>query len=171
MAKKIYKEKQNFLSLNLKLALGGLSLMAIGTVVKQYLNPNYSLHTVDLISGIAVGVLLVAFVWFVLKLSIKTAITPKGIEFKMAPFHHRKRVLHWSEIKSIHMVSIPRFSSWQTSYNNYMLQKKFTFSGRNGISIETCDGEQYFIGSSNVKKLHKAIKKARDKYDFFVCED
>lgn len=169
MSKKIFKEKQNFFPRNMKLWLGALSLLAIWIVVRQYLNPAFHLHMVDVIAAVGVAILAVGILWFLMQLRMKTAVSPKGIEYKMAPFHHHKRVIPWNEIKSIHVISIPRYASWQTSYNSYLLQKKFTFSGRNGISVETCDGDFIFIGSHRVNELRKAIEKAREEYQLTQC--
>lgn len=169
MSKKIFKEKQRFFSRNFTLTLAALCALAVWIVVRQYLNPQFHIHLVDIVAGSGVALLIVGILWFAQQLRMKTAITPKGIEYKMAPFHHNKRVIPWDEIKSIQVVSIPRYASWQSSYNNYMLQRKFTFSGRNGISVETCDGDFIFIGSHKVDELREAIERAQQKYDLSVC--
>ncbi|MDZ7846721.1 MAG: hypothetical protein U5L96_08095 [Owenweeksia sp.] len=142
----------------------GTGLLLAWMALRVYLNPEISVHTQDIITWfIALGVAAGIF-WFLLRLRIKTAITKKGIEYKMTPFHNRKHLIIWDEISNIRVISIPRFASWQPAYNNYMLQRKFTFSGRNGISVETVDGDRIFIGSHKVKKLEKALNKARKHY-------
>lgn len=169
MAKKIYKERQYFLRSNFRWILGAIGLMALLIVIREYLNPNFTMQFSDIIAGVLASGLLVAAAWFLLKLKIKTAISEKGIEYKMFPFHKRKHLIPWEQIRHIEVIDTPRNSSWQSNYNTYMLQRKFTFSGRRGISIELCNGEYIFLGSSRVSELSKALEKASDKFELPIC--
>jgi len=164
MAKKIFKEKQHFFSLSFKWVLVGIALLVISVTIRPYFNPSLKLQFYDIVTGLIGIAVSLTLIWFLFHLSLKTAITKKGIEYKMAPFHNHKRIIYWDEIKFIRIVSIPRLNSWQKSYNNYLLQKKFTFSGRNGMSVETTWGERIFIGSGKVDELRKAINKATQRY-------
>jgi len=169
MAKKLFKEKQYFLRSDLKWIAGALGLLALLIVIREYLNPDFQMQPSDLIAGILTAGLILAAAWFLMRLKIKTTITEKGIEYKMFPFHNKKHIIPWDNIRQIRVLDIPRNSSWQDNYNSYMLQKKFTFSGRRGISVLTCDGEQIFIGSAKIEDLKNALEKATSKYDLPVC--
>lgn len=165
MAKKIYKEKQHFVTTDLRWVIAILSLLVIFILMRLYLSPAVDLHSSDLITGLLGVALLAGGLWFLIRLELKVAVSSRGIEYKMMPFHQKKRVIPWDNIRSIKISRTPRHHSWQRGYNSYMLQKKFTFSGRNGISIETTDGQVIFLGSGRVSKLQKALQKANEKFN------
>ncbi|WP_421750994.1 hypothetical protein [Croceimicrobium sp.] len=164
MANKVFKEKQQYLSIKSKWIVSSILLLLCIVLLRLYLSPSIKFQAMDLLPGAIAVVLCLALIWFLSHLRLKTSISKKGIEYKMMPFHHSKRIIHWDEISFIRIVSFPRLSSWQKSYNHYLLQKKFTFSGRNGMSVETSWGERIFIGSGKVDELRKAIKKAVKHY-------
>lgn len=164
MAKKVFKEKQQFFSFKPIWVIGSFVLLLGIALLHLYYSPSFKVQAQDLFLGAIALMLCLAFIWFLMHLSLKTSISEKGIEYKMMPFHQSKRIIPWDEISFIRIVSIPRLASWQKSYNHYLLQKKFTFSGRNGMSVETSWGERIFIGSGKVDELQKALKKAIKHY-------
>lgn len=166
MSRKLYKEKQRFLNRGyLYLLLALAASLAITIVIRGGLNPDISSGQSGLLPSLVVVSLISLALSFIFTLTIKLSLTPKGIEYKMTPFHKGKRVIPWNNISSIRIVRTPSNTVWQKDYNNYMLQDKFTFTGRNGISIKTRGGRILFIGSSNIDELKDAISKACRKFD------
>ncbi len=166
MSRKIYKEKQRYLPktsfIRILLALAFITLII---VVRVSFNPYYTFNINEIMMGFgAVGTLVLLLVFFH-NLKIKLALTDQGLEYKMTPFHRSKRLLPWSSIKHIRIIETQSYDVWLKDYNNYLLQDKYTITGRNGISIETSSGRLLFIGSSNISQLEKALSRACRKLD------
>lgn len=172
MSKKIYKEKQSFLRpARLRLIIIAMVLLLTGIILRESLNPDYTVKLRDVVLGVAAAGFITLVVVFLVQMRMKLAISNKGVEFKMAPFHKGKRVIPWDDIKRIHVVKTPANAVWQKHYDIYMLQDKFTFTGRNGISLETKDGRTMFIGSSDVNELEKHLREACSRFGLTVTSD
>ena len=165
MAKKIYKEKQHFLNIRQRWLIGSAAMLTLYILIRLSLIRDLHLDFTDLLTGLLAAAVLTLSIWFLLRLRLKSAVSERGIEYKMRPFHQKKRIIPWDHIKRINIMRMPRNYSWQKRYNSYMLQRKYTFSGRNGISIETVDGEAIFLGSQQVNELQHALERARQKFN------
>lgn len=169
MSKKIYREKQRFLKrADLRLIFISVLLLLSAIVLRESLKPEFKVGLRDVIIGVAAVSVLATIILFLVSMRIKLAVSNKGLEYKMTPFHKGKRIIPWEKIKNIHIIKTPSSAVWQKRYDIYLFQDKFTFTGRNGISVETHDGRGLFIGSSNVRELEKAISEACKKFDLAV---
>ena len=166
MAKKLYREKQVFLS---RYAFGTcillLAIIMFVIISRLWYSNEFELSEFQILLLVAALGFILSFLIFLLSLKIKFAITSKGLEYKMTPFHRHKRQIAWCNIKRIRFIQSRQSMEYIRDCNNLMLQNKYTFTGTRGLSIETHSGNQLFIGSSNFKDLERALSKAIIAYD------
>lgn len=98
--------------------------------------------------------------YLIYSLELKTKVTSRGVEVRMRPFFPKKRIIGWDEMESCTMVTAPRMAIRQGEDMAFIMERRFTLNGLNGVSIVTKDGEQIFIGSLRPEKLKKAIETA-----------
>ncbi len=159
MAKKIFKEKQHFLSRQAMWLVAAVGLIILGIGVRQFLHPSFSFQNggwLPVAFALAVSVLLF---WLAFRFRLKTAVTEKGITYKMSPLHARKHRIKWEELASYSIVETPRLAAHDGT-EGFWLADKFTFSGWNGVLLKTCGGKRIFIGSHRLQEMQKAIEKA-----------
>lgn len=111
------------------------------------------------VMGIAVLAVL-AGIFLISRTQLKTKVTSKGIKVRLSPFYRSKVKIPHSDVASYRLEKTEPFTIKTTKNLNSWFEKRFTLTGRNGISITTTEGDNYFIGSANPKALHKAMKKA-----------
>lgn len=99
-------------------------------------------------------------IFAITRIKLKTKVTSKGIDVKLSPFYRSKVKIPYSDVVSYRIEETQPFAIKTTRDFNSWFEKKFTLTGRNGVSITTCDGDNYFIGSTDPKALNKALKKA-----------
>lgn len=108
------------------------------------------------LSAMSLGLIIFA----ITRIKLKTKVTSKGIDVKLSPFYRSKVKIPYSDVVSYRIEETQPFAIKTTRDFNSWFEKKFTLTGRNGVSITTCDGDNYFIGSTDPKALNKALKKA-----------
>lgn len=162
MARKIFKEKQRVkdpLLLGAFIALLIYSLFLFGRelVINGFANATPIILLACAILVIAVGL------WILVRLQLNVTVTRKGINFKMSPLHNKKKRLRWDEIEEVEVIETPKMADMHGGNMKFWYEKKFTLSGRNGISVITKDGERFFIGTRETADLKKSIQKALNK--------
>lgn len=162
MARKIFNEKQRIkdpllLGAFIALLLYSLFLFGRELVLNGFTNatPIFLLGCAILVIGIGL--------WILVRLQLNVAVTRKGIIFKMSPLHNKKKRLKWDEIEEVEVIETPKMADMHGGNMKFWYEKKFTLSGRNGISVITKDGERFFIGTRETASLKRSIKKALDK--------
>tara|TARA_B100000378_G_C18015226_1_gene402239 strand:- start:618 stop:1130 length:513 start_codon:yes stop_codon:yes gene_type:complete len=160
MAKTLYKEKQNLLSYDFRWVFFAFVGLFGYIIIHQYFVRHLNLHPGELIAGGLCVALILGIIWILTHMSLRTKISKKGITYRFKPLHTSKKLIRWTDISSVQVVSNPKFSSWENGFNNYYTNKKFTFSGHNGVRVETHSGERIFIGTNNVERLKDAIERA-----------
>ncbi len=159
MAKKVFKESQNFRNAEIICGLIiMLGLISYKLVKEVFINGGAYMTDVMICLGMfaVVGVAL----WFMIKrFRLKTAVTKKGIQFKMAPLHNQKRKIKWEEIDSCRLEKTPLVAQLHGGNISFQRERFFSFSGRNGVHVATKDGDSYFIGSQRPEELKQAIQK------------
>ena len=155
MAKKLFKEKQQ-----LRYSLfSGLCLFFIVLLSKKVVE--------DFISGASMGqqlislllILILGFsVWFLGQLKLETAVSKKGISFRMFPWQKRKVRIYWENVKSVELVQTPVVSQWHGGNIAFNGEKRFSLTGRNGVHITTNNGHSYFIGTQRLEDMASAIR-------------
>lgn len=158
MAKKIYKEKQRFGSVEMIAIL----ILSMGLLIYSLFNSlmahNGAFTYVEW-SCVSLLLMLGGFLWYLLQLQLSLSISENGIQFKMKPLHNKKRMIAWEEIDSCEIVKTPKLAQWHGGNITFNHEKRFSLTGRNGIHLVTKDGEEYFLGSRKLSELRKAIEK------------
>ena len=162
MARKIFKEKQRIkdpLLLGAFVALLGYSLFLLS---RELITNGFANAIPVFLLGIAV--LIVGFgLWVLIRIQLKVAVTKKGIDYKMSPLHSKKKHINWDEVEECKVIETPKMAHMHGGNMKFWYEKKFTLSGRNGISVITKDGERFFIGTRETADLKRSIKKALGK--------
>jgi hypothetical protein len=106
------------------------------------------------IAGLAV------WTWSLFQRELEISISNKKITCKENAWFSRKQKIKLDEIASCAVVETPLAAQLHGSNITVGGEKMFSYTGRNGLSIETRDGRRYFVGSRRVDEMKKAIKKA-----------
>jgi hypothetical protein len=138
-------------------------LMSIFAIIQQVLLknpignnpvPNWALF---LIAGFSV--LLVVFLY---KNVLLTRITDQGIHYQFIPFHHKERIISWSQIKKAYVRvydPIPEYGGWglrtiDTKGNGIAIN----MMGKIGLQLELNDGKNILIGTQRGDEVKKVIE-------------
>src|SRR5690554_2400600 len=158
MARKIFKEKQKIkdpLLLGAFIALLSYSVFLLG---RELFNNGFENAIPVFLLGIAV--LIVGFgLWVLIRLQLNVAVTKKGIDYKMSFLHAKKKRIKWDEVEECKVIETPKMAHMHGGNMKFWYEKKFTLSGRNGISVITKDGERFFNGTRETADLQRSIKK------------
>lgn len=163
MSKKYYQET---LDIKGKLFWVGCVLFIFLISALGFFSKSERLYESTSLYGIGMEIALLALLIFVIiRIRLKTKITSKGISVKFSPFFNSKLKIPHTEVASYRVEEItPRSLRLRRNIDQWF-EKKFTLTGRNGISITTVDGKSYFIGSANPKALKKALERAHGNID------
>ena len=113
------------------------------------------------LSWVSLAALMVATIIFIItRVKLKTKVTSKGIDVKLSPFYRSKVKIPHTDVASYRIEETEPFTIKTTKNFNSWFEKRFTLTGRNGVSITTCDGNNYFIGSTDPEALNRALQQA-----------
>lgn len=113
------------------------------------------------LSGVGLQVICVALlILLISRIKLKTKVTSESINVQLSPFYRSKVKIPHSEVVSYRLEETDPFTIRASKNFNSWFEKRFTLTGRNGISITTANGKNYFIGSTDPKALNKALNKA-----------
>lgn len=156
MAKKIYKEKQTFDDRTILVILAVLGIICLASGILCLFDASTSIyHSIALI---VVAAIIASYTVYLKRLSLKLSITKNGIKFAMPPKYPSKQFLPWSEIESCRIVETSKAAQWSGGNISYKNEKNISVTGRNGLEVNTIDGESYFIGCKDVAALRKALE-------------
>ena len=161
MAKKIYKEKQSFKNKFLTTVLIGIGLLVIIRVINELLNPSSQLATVMIAAFIALAVV-GGWLWYLYNLRLKVTVSEEDISFKMKSWQTEKQRIAWEDVSCCEIVQTPELAQWQGGNITFNHERRYTVNGRNGLHLITKDGTEYFVGSSKLGELERAVKKVFD---------
>lgn len=155
MANTLYKEKQRYTDLPNLIALSILCIALIYGAYAAYVNPAQAPASplVFLVFAAASGGLL----WYLTRLKMKVTINENHIKFKVSPIHAKKRKISWDQVASCEVVETSPLAQLQGGNITFGSEKRISFTGRNGLSITTTDGQQYFIGSRQPDEMKQAL--------------
>ena len=158
MSNKIFKEKQRFRSVEV-IAL--LALLIVGICYKsiQEMIVTGEFFSVTQLLYIGSVILTGLTIRFLLNMRLKTAISEKEIQFKLAPFHNEKKRIRWKDVASCKIVKTPLAAQYHGNNITFNNEKRFSFSGRNGVLLKTNEGDRYFIGTRKLDQFSDAISK------------
>lgn len=159
MARKIFKEKQRIKDPLLTGVLIASLVYSLFLLGREIFTRGFTNAIPIALLGCAIVIISIGL-WILTKLQLNVAVTRKGINFKMSPLHAKKKQLKWDEIEGVEIIETPKIAGLRENNMKYWYEKKFTLSGRNGVSVITKDGERFFIGTRKPAGLKRSIKKA-----------
>lgn len=135
------------------LSLAMLALLAVG--VKNAFSPDFDwLYVGVCLAGTA---FLGGIFYLLNRTRMKVSINDERIKFKVKPFHQKARRIDWDEVENCQIVRTNQTRQW-TGGNVHQPGEAFiSLVGRNGLSIRTKSGQQYFIGCKDVEGLESAL--------------
>lgn len=158
MQKQIFKEEQKYQRWELPLLISFLGAGLTYRFIEQQMAANSdNAMSVAAFAGILGLLMVILFYFRSLRLSVK--MTNETISFRYHPWQEKKYKIKWSEVESYEIVKLSEAAQWNGWNIHYGNEKVFTVNGKSGIHISTKTGEQYFIGSSDVDSLAKAVEK------------
>jgi hypothetical protein len=79
----------------------------------------------------------------------------------MSPLPVTKRSIFWEEVEQCKIVTTSEAAQWSGGNITFNHEKRYSFNGRNGLSITTKNGDHFFVGCKNLKNLKHALDKLR----------
>jgi len=157
MSKKYYKETIDIKGKEYWIgAIAVVFLLSLFGFLEKFKSDNWINWSWLSLAVLAVG----SIIFVITRIKLKTKVTSKGIDVKLSPFYRSKVKIPHSHVASYRIEETEPFTIKTTRNFNSWFEKKYTLTGRNGVSITTCDGNNYFIGSTDPAALNKALKKA-----------
>ncbi|MGH1435861.1 MAG: hypothetical protein ACRBG0_15555 [Lewinella sp.] len=159
MKKKLFKEKQQYQGKDLIAAIILIMLiLAYQLINNVFITPQQGWLNSALCLGVIIGL-----GWWINALfqrEQKNVVTDKKIICKIDSWYQDKKKIALEDIKSCAVVQTPVIAQWHGMNIELPSEEMWSINGRNGLAIETKDGEQIFIGSSRAKEMAQAIKQA-----------
>ena len=155
MATKIYQERQRFHDWFIVVLLSLAFLGLVYGAGMYFWNPAstlfYSVTSLLLAAGIGY------VIYGLTSLRSKLTITDEKIKFKIkGPIEATKKIA-WEDIDSCAIVKSSALAKWDRPKVTLTDEKFYSLSGRNGLMINTKDGQRYFIGCENIGELKTAL--------------
>jgi hypothetical protein len=156
VSKKIFKEEQSFQGKDVIVLTSAIGLILAITFYQQvFIEQDYSLWSSGALLLTITG--LATWTWSLFQRKLETSISNKKITCKVHSWFSRKQQIKLDEIASCSVVETPLAAQLHGSNITVNGEKMFSFTGRNGLAIETRDGQRYFVGSNRVDEMEKAI--------------
>ena len=155
MANKIYQEKQRFHDwltvVMLSFATVGLLYGAASYFWDDDITVIYSIVCLVLAAGLGYAI------WWLTSQRSKLTITDKKIKFKLKGPVEKSKKIAWDDVVSCTMVKSTALAKWDRPKITKIDEEFYSLDGRNGLMIETEDGNHYFIGCKNIEELQAAL--------------
>jgi len=159
MAKKIFKEEQRFGEFDLVIVLGLFSLVILYFLSKEFMISDND-YFISEISSILLLSVIGYWVYVLFKSQLKTTISKKSIKVRFHNWRTTKQKIQLDQIQNYSIIKTPLSNKWHGGNIFFGYEKYYSLCGRNGLSITTKDGKQYFIGSKSLAELESAISSA-----------
>ena len=159
MSKKLFKEKQSFHGTDVIVLASVICLLLIAVFYQQvFIEQDYSIWSSSTLLLVIIG--FAAWIWSLFQRQMEVSISEKKISCKQNSWFSRKQQIKLKDIDSCTIVETPLPAQLHGSNLSLSGEKMFSFTGRNGLAIETRDGQRYFVGSNQVREMGQAIKQA-----------
>ncbi len=159
MKKKLFKEKQSYQGKDLIAAVIAIMLILTYQLIENvFVTHQQSWLNSTLCLGVIIGL-----GWWIKTLfqrEQKNVVTDKKIICKVDSWYHDKKKIPLEDIQSCSIVQTPAIAQWHGVNIELPREEMWSINGRNGLAIETKNGEQIFIGSSRAQEMAQAIQKA-----------
>lgn len=135
------------------ICLAMFALLAVS--VKNMLSPGFDW----LYLGVCLaGIVFLGGIFYLLNQTrMKVSINDERIKFKVKPFHQKARRIDWEDVEDCHIVRTNKTEQWHGGNIHLPGEVFVSLVGRNGLSIKTKSGRQYFIGCEDVDGLENAL--------------
>jgi hypothetical protein len=80
----------------------------------------------------------------------------------MYPWQRKKKKINWDNVKNCEIVRTSGMNQWHGGNISPSFERRYSFSGRNGMQITTYSGRKYFIGSQKLNELVDAIEQLEE---------
>ena len=159
MAKKLFKEKQQFKGWELLALIAFLMASVAYKLISELLQPSEAFGGTV---GLSIGILAVLgfTLKYLLNLRLKIVVKEDHISFSMPPLQRSKEKIKWEDVTVCEIIKTPLLAQWHGGNISFNREKRYSFTGRNGVHLTTKNGEEYFIGSKKPDALKEAIQKA-----------
>lgn len=155
MSKIFFKEKQAYNSKRDLIILGAIDLIIVAKAIIFISSGNYYNASFLLVIASMIG----ASIWWLTRLKMNVTISDKNIKFKIYPLHDDKLSISWKEVEKCEIVETSEAAQWAGGNITFNQEKRFSFTGRNGLAIKTKKGDYYFIGCRQIGELQTALRK------------
>ncbi len=157
MAKKVFKERQLFRNVEFFAFAAGLSALLLFILVQEIRTGTNTMYEKELTCIFLIATIIMA-VFYALQVQLKTVVTTSGISFQIMPIHLKKIHIPWEDVAYYEIVETSNMAQWAGANITFNYEKRYSFSGRNGVRITLKNGAQYLIGSRKTEDLTKAIQ-------------
>ncbi len=160
--KEKYKETQTFGYPEVWMLIGGLQVGLIIRFVQHWLEGSYALFPFETLLFLSAPlVVLMVFLW---KLRVEVRVSAKKIAIHVRDWYRHKRAkIPVAEIEEIELIDTPPAAQWVGGNISFDHAHQFSLQGRRGLFIRTREGEEYFVGVSNIQQLKPLLRKLKKK--------
>lgn len=159
MSKKLFTEEQTYQSKDVLVLIGLIGTMLVWNSIHHLMRGQERDIWVALTS-VFVALGLGVWMWYLTRTRLATKITTKKITTRMDALLPQKVQIPIADIARCEVVETPLAAQWTGGNISFEHERILTVNGRNGLAIETHDGRRFFLGSSNVKAIKKAVQRA-----------
>lgn len=159
MSKRIFKEKQTYQNRDVLVIIGLIATMLLWNSV-HHLMISETRNLLLALSSLAVAIGLGVWMWRLTRTRLATKITTKKITSRLDAIRAQKVQIPIADIASCEVVETPLAAQWTGGNISFEHEQMLSVNGRNGLAIETHDGQRFFVGSSDVEALKKAVQRA-----------
>ena len=159
-----FKEVQRFRVWWAWLAVAALNIVFIYGIVQQVIlgKPFGSKPAPDAVL-ITIELFLLAFLFFLVSIRLKTRITNTGIYYRFSPFHLKERLIEWHELKDAYMReynSFHEYGGWGIRIGSSKTGRAINTSesGNKGLQLQFNDGQLLLIGTKRPEEVQKIVE-------------
>lgn len=162
MKDKLFKERQHYQGKDLIIAIA----LIIAVLAYQFIKDVFILHQQSILINILCLGIIGGLIWWIKSLfqrQQKNVVTSKKVICKVNSWYKNKKQIPLKDIQECTIVSTPAIAQWHGVNIELPQEEMWSINGRNGLAIETKDGQRVFIGSSKAHEMAAAIKQALEK--------
>lgn len=162
MKNKLFKERQEFQGKDLVIAV----CLIIAILTYQLIEDIFIAQQQGLLMNALCLGIIIGLGWWVRSLfqrQQKNVVTDKKIICQVNSWYKRKKKIPLEDIHACTVVQTPAIAQWHGGNIELPREEMLAINGRNGLAIETKDGQRLFIGSSKAQEMAAAIKRALEK--------
>ncbi|MTB51705.1 hypothetical protein [Lewinella sp. W8] len=157
MTKVNFKETQRYDNKLIPLLLGLIGVVTMVRGTSLLIAPEPKIWGAIFLFSVAAAI--GGLIWWLTQLKLKVVVTEKNVKFKLSPLHEKKHSISWEEIDKCAIVRTSEVAQWGGGNITFNHEKRYSLTGRNGLSIRTRAGELFFIGCTDLTRLQETLNK------------